>query len=80
MLLVHADGPAAEATNDTMSISFDPSPSYAAMAAAASGGKKWLATHKVASVADFEEALGEGVRAMEAQKGAFVEAVLEQRK
>jgi hypothetical protein len=80
MLLVHEDGPAAAATNDTMSISFDPSPTYAAMAAAASGGTGNLATHKVASVADFETALQEAVKTVKARKGAFVEAVLERRK
>jgi hypothetical protein len=78
---VHPDGPAAAATNDEMNISFDPSPNYAAMAAAAAGGPAaGLFARKVATVEDFTAAIGEAVRAVEEKKGALLEAVLERRK
>jgi hypothetical protein len=52
------------------------------MAAAAAGGSKLgagLFTRRVASVGDFETALAGAVKAVEGQKGAFLEAVLERR-
>jgi hypothetical protein len=64
-----------------MNISFDPSPSYAAMAAAAAGGRAAdLYARRVASVGEFGTALGHAIMAVEEQKRAFLEAVLERRK
>lgn len=78
---MHPDGPAAAATNDEMNISFDPSPNYAAMAAAAAGGPAaGLFTRKVATVEDFTEAVAQAIHAVEEKKGALLEVVLERRK
>ncbi|KAM0546455.1 hypothetical protein ACHAPJ_010811 [Fusarium lateritium] len=44
MLLVHPDGPASKVSNSELNISFDPSPHYAEIAKAASGGKIMAAT------------------------------------
>jgi hypothetical protein len=52
------------------------------MAAAAAGGSEseaGLFTRKVASVGEFETALAGAVKAVETEKGAFLEAVLERR-
>ena len=51
------------------------------MAAAAAGGRAAdLYARRVASVGEFGMALGRAIMAVEEQKGAFLEAVLEQRK
>jgi hypothetical protein len=64
-----------------MSISFEPSPNYAAMTVEASGGfgVSGLFTRKVNSVGDFEAVLEEAVTAVKDKKGAFVEAVMVRR-
>jgi hypothetical protein len=68
-----------------MNISFHPSPQYSGIALAASGGPgralgEGLFARTVAGVRDFENTLREAIRAVEARRGAFIEATLESRK
>jgi hypothetical protein len=68
-----------------MNISFYPSPQYSGIALAASGGPgralgEGLFARTVAGVRDFEDTLREALRAVEAGRGAFIEATLERRK
>ena len=68
-----------------MNISFFPSPQYSGIALAASGGPgralgEGLFARTVAGVKALEDTFKEAVRAVEAGRGASIEATLERRK
>ena len=68
-----------------MNISFFPSPQYSGFAVAASGGPgrslgEGLFERTVAGVRAFEDTLKEAIRAVEAGRGASIEATLERMK
>ncbi|KAJ4111512.1 hypothetical protein NW768_011866 [Fusarium equiseti] len=69
MLLVHPDGPASQATNEDLNISFAPSPDYAGIAKAASNGEAFGArvansSEFLATLEDAIESLNRGVSAV----------------
>lgn len=75
MLLVHPDGHGSRATNEDLNISFAPTPDYAGIARAASGGEVW-AGH-AATVADLGSLLPEAITSVQDGKTAVLEAQLD---
>ena len=73
-LLVHPDGYTAHATNDELCIEFDPSPDYAGIAKAASGGVIWAG--KATKVEELDALLKEAVEAVEGGVSAVLEVVV----
>ena len=71
MLLVHPDGLAAKATNEEINISFDPTPDYAGIAAAAGAGD--VHALRVADPAKLEEVLKDAVAKVQAGKTTVVD-------
>ena len=74
LLLVHPDGPGSKVSNSELNISFDPTPDYAGIAAAATGYKAWSGI--VSSAAELEGKLGEAIRAVEGGRVAVLDAQL----
>lgn len=71
-MLVHPDGLGANATNEEISISFDPCPpDYAGIAKAAAGGDLFAA--RVDQAADLEKVLGEAIKAVQEGQTAVVD-------
>ena len=75
LLLVHPDGVGSKATNEELNISFKPSPDYAGIAVAASGGRIW--GKRVSEAAEVERVLGEAVERVKGGQGAVVDCVLD---
>lgn len=71
MLLVHPDGLAAKATNEEINISFDPTPDYAGIAAAAGCGD--VHALRVADPDKLEEVLKDAVAKVQAGKTTVVD-------
>ncbi|KAL9058256.1 MAG: hypothetical protein Q9162_001855 [Coniocarpon cinnabarinum] len=74
-LLVHPEGYASKASNEDMNISFAPSPDYAGIAHAASGGKVWAG--RARDVKGLESTLKTAVEQVKMGNGAVVDAQLE---
>ncbi|KIW39557.1 uncharacterized protein PV06_08158 [Exophiala oligosperma] len=62
MLLVHPDGEGSKVDNKALNISFEPTPDYAGIAKAASGGKAWAGT--VETVQELLDLLPQAVKAV----------------
>lgn len=75
MLLVHPDGDASRATNEELNISFAPTPDYAGIAKAASGGEIWAGC--AATVADLGRLLPEAIKSVQNGTTAVLEAQLD---
>lgn len=75
MLLVHPDGDASRATNEELNISFAPTPNYAGIAKAASGGEIWAGC--AATVADLGRLLPEAIKSVQNGTTAVLEAQLD---
>ncbi len=71
MLLVHPDGLAAKATNEEINISFNPTPDYAGIAAAAGAGK--IHALRVSKLDELEGVLKDAVAKVQAGKTAVVD-------
>ncbi|OOQ89441.1 acetolactate synthase [Penicillium brasilianum] len=71
-LLVHKDGLASKSNRKDLNISFEPSPDYPAIAAAA--GNAWGATVKVQS--ELDQALQEGTRIVQGGRCAVIEVAV----
>ncbi|KAF2234546.1 thiamine pyrophosphate enzyme [Viridothelium virens] len=74
--LVYPDGLAAQAKNDDINISIQPTPNYAALAAAAADGCGGLLTARPKTVEEFRQALWSAEKALEEGKGALIEAIM----
>lgn len=70
-MLVHPDGLAASASNEEINISFDPTPDYAGIAAAAGAGK--IHAFRAARAQELEGVLREAVEAVKAGRTAVVD-------
>ena len=75
MLLVHPDGDGSRATNEELNISFAPTPDYAGIAKAASGGEIWAGC--AATVADLGRLLPEAIKSVQNGTTAVLEAQLD---
>ncbi|KAL4974783.1 thiamine diphosphate-binding protein [Aspergillus desertorum] len=75
MLLVHPNGDGSKATNEELNISFAPTPDYAGIARAASGGHIWAGV--AGSVGDLGRLLPEAVESVKNGVGAVLEAQLD---
>ncbi|EXJ54223.1 hypothetical protein A1O7_09560 [Cladophialophora yegresii CBS 114405] len=74
MLLVHPEGHGSKVDNKELNISFDPTPDYAGIAKAATGGKAWAGT--VSTVAELLEQLPQAVEAVKSGRCAVLEVKL----
>ena len=74
MLLVHPHGHGSKVDNRELNISFEPTPDYAGIAKAASGGKAWAGT--VSTVAELLEQLPQAVEAVKGGRCAVLEVKL----
>lgn len=75
MLLVHPDGDGSRATNEELNISFAPTPDYAGIAKAASGGEIWAG--RAATVSDLARLLPEAIKTVQNGTAAVLEAQLD---
>ncbi|PLN83681.1 thiamine pyrophosphate-requiring enzyme [Aspergillus taichungensis] len=75
MLLVHPEGDGSRATNEDLNISFAPSPDYAGIAKAASGGTVWAG--RAATVAELGRLLPEAIKCVQSGTAAVLEAQLD---
>ncbi|ETN46063.1 uncharacterized protein HMPREF1541_00247 [Cyphellophora europaea CBS 101466] len=75
MLLVHPDGEGSKVDNRALNISFDPTPDYAGIAKAASGGRVWAGC--VRTVKELLEELPKAVEAVKGGRSAVLEVQLE---
>ena len=75
MLLVHPEGDGSRATNEELNISFAPTPDYAGIARAASGGDIWAG--RAATVADLGRLLPEAIKSVQSGITAVLEAQLD---
>lgn len=83
---MYPDGLNARATDDEMNISFRPSPNYAALAEAATGGcgsdanrttNDWMEGTRVATVGQLRDALSKATqRVQKAGTGMLIEALI----
>ncbi len=74
MLLVHPDGEGSKVDNKALNISFEPTPDYAGIAKAASGGRIWSGC--VENVSELLKILPEAVEAVKGGTGAVLEVKL----
>ncbi|OAP55859.1 thiamine pyrophosphate enzyme [Fonsecaea erecta] len=74
MLLVHPHGEGSKVDNKALNISFDPTPDYAGIAKAATGGHAWADT--VRTVAELLDALPQAVEAVKGGRCAILEVQL----
>ena len=74
LLLVHPDGEGSKIDNKALNISFEPTPDFAGIAKAASGGKCWAGTAR--NVGELQRLLKEAVDAVKSGRGAVLEVVL----
>lgn len=74
-MLVHPDGDGSKATNEELNISFAPTPDYAGIAKAASGGKCWAGS--AGSVKELEKMLPEAIEAVKGGVSAVLDAQLD---
>ncbi|KAL3471972.1 hypothetical protein BJX99DRAFT_250068 [Aspergillus californicus] len=75
MLLVHPNGDGSRATNEDLNISFAPTPDYAGVAKAASGGHIWAG--RAAGVEELARVLPEAIKTVLGGRGAVLEAQLD---
>ena len=75
LLLVHPDGAGSKATNEELNISFEPSPHYAEIAKAASGGELWAG--RASTREELERCLVEAVESVKNGVGAVLDARLD---
>ncbi|KAK4505925.1 hypothetical protein PRZ48_003890 [Zasmidium cellare] len=75
LMLVHPDGAGSKASNEELNISFAPTPDYAGIAKAASGGKAWAGY--AGTVEDLKKKLPEAVAAVQSGICAVLDAHLE---
>ncbi|EON69948.1 thiamine pyrophosphate enzyme [Coniosporium apollinis CBS 100218] len=71
LLLVHPDGEGSKVSNEQLNISFAPSPDYAGIAKAASGGRCWAGT--AGTVSELGKALGEAVEVVKGGRSAVLD-------
>ncbi|KIX97352.1 uncharacterized protein Z520_06804 [Fonsecaea multimorphosa CBS 102226] len=74
MLLVHPHGEGSKVDNKALNISFEPTPDYAGIAKAATGGHAWAGT--VSTVAELLDALPQAVEAVKNGRCAILEVKL----
>ncbi|KIW77287.1 hypothetical protein Z517_09733 [Fonsecaea pedrosoi CBS 271.37] len=74
MVLVHPFGEGSRVDNKELNISFDPTPDYAGIAKAATGGQAWAGT--VRTVAELLDALPQAVEAVKGGRCAILEVKL----
>lgn len=74
MLLVHPDGPSSKVSNAELNISFDPTPDYADIARAASGGTIFAA--KATTAEGLQSSLGEAIRVAQSGTSAVLDVVV----
>lgn len=72
---MHPSGAASRATNEELNISFAPTPDYAGIAAAASGGEVWAG--RASTATELGKRLKEAVEAVQGGRTAVLEAQLE---
>lgn len=75
MLLVHPDGQGSKVDNKALNISFAPTPDYAGIARAASGGKCWAGV--AGTVDELAQKLPEAVKAVQGGTCAVLDAHLD---
>ena len=75
MLLGHPEGDGSRATNEELNISFAPTPDYAGIAKAASGGEIWAGC--ASTVADLGRLLPEAIKSVQNGTTAVLEAQLD---
>ena len=64
------------ATDEDLSMSFEPSPNYARLAEAAAGQSGWTKSTQAATVGQMRRGLAEAVIDVQSGRGAFVEALI----
>jgi thiamine pyrophosphate-dependent acetolactate synthase large subunit-like protein len=74
LLLVHPDGPASRASREDMAIMFNPTPDYAGVAKAASGGQ--IGAFRCGKASELEGVLKEAVKTVQAGTTVVVDAHL----
>jgi len=74
LLLVHPDGVGSKATNEELHISFAPTPDYAGIGYAASGGEAWAG--RAATVDELSTVLRQAITAVKSGKSAIIDAQL----
>jgi thiamine pyrophosphate-dependent acetolactate synthase large subunit-like protein len=74
LLLVHPDGPASRATREDMAIMFNPTPDYAGVAKAASGGE--IGAFRVGKASELESVLKEAIATVQAGTTVVIDAHL----
>lgn len=79
MELVYPDGLGAKAKNDDLNISFQPSPNYAALAAAAAEGSGNTSATRVSTVAELRDALEKAGSEVMRGRSVFIEVLMEMR-
>ena len=72
--MVHPDGMAIKAPNEDLNISFDPTPDYAGIAKAASGGSLWAGT--AGNVKELQVLLPQAIESVKNGVGAVLDARL----
>ena len=75
LLLVHPEGEGSKVSNEELNISFAPTPDYAGIARAASGGKIWAGSTSKAE--ELDALLKEAVEVVKGGTSAVLEAQLE---
>lgn len=74
LLLVHPDGHGSKATNEDLHISFAPTPDFAGIGYAASGGELWAG--RAATVEELSKVLAKAVDSVKKGTGAIIDAHL----
>lgn len=74
MLLVHPDGPSSKASNAELNISFEPSPNYADIAHAASGGSIFAA--KACTSQELQSSLEKAIGVVQSGTSAVLDVVV----
>ena len=74
LLLVHPDGLGSKVSNTELNISFKPTPDYAGIAKAASGGEIWAG--RAGTVDELKMQLAEAVEAVKGGRSAVLDAHL----
>lgn len=75
MLLVHPEGLGSKATNEELNISFAPTPDYAGIAKAASGGECWAG--RASTAEELATTLKEAIQHVKDGRTAVLEAQLD---
>lgn len=74
--LVYPEGLNKDATDDELSISISPSPSYAKLAEAAAAQSDWMQASQVTTVKELREKLIKAAKHVQAGRGGLIEAIM----